>query len=48
VNIVVWNRDPEGKGNKDSIGGGGKMSVSKEDVILKVFRKEDGEIRISE
>jgi hypothetical protein len=49
VNIVVWNGDLEDKRNNEIIGGGGgKMSISKEDVIFEVVREEEGEIRISE
>jgi hypothetical protein len=42
VNIVVWNGDLEDKRNKESIGGGGNMSVSKEDVILKYLERKSG------
>jgi hypothetical protein len=42
VNIVVWNGDLEVKRNKDSTGGGGKMSISKENVILKYIERKTG------
>jgi len=40
VNIVIWNEDLEDKRNKESIGGGGKISISKEDVILKCLERK--------
>jgi hypothetical protein len=40
VNIVVWNGDVENKLNKESIEGGGNVSISKVDVILKCLERK--------
>jgi len=42
VDVVVWNGNLEDTRNKESIGGGGKMSVSKEDVLLKCLERKSG------
>jgi hypothetical protein len=31
---IVWNWDLEEQWNKESIGGGGKMSIAKENVVF--------------
>jgi hypothetical protein len=42
VIIVIWNEDLVDERNKESTGGGGKISIPKEDVILKCLERKTG------